>query len=98
MAGGFHSTKPFHHRVALVASVTSKLPSALKMFLHYSILFIALKNELKMFSIAVRSVSVINKGTIRFIVSNILERRKMTFKMHLNLLLHDIIFNLWSKI
>ena len=94
MAGGFHSTKPFHHRVALVASVTSKLPSALKMFLHYN----ALTNELKMFSLAVRSVSVINKGTIRFIVNNILERRKMTLKMHLNLLLHDIIFNLWSKI
>ena len=30
MAGGFHSTKPFHHSVALVANVTSKLPSALQ--------------------------------------------------------------------
>ena len=30
MAGGFHSTSPLNHRVAFVASVTSKLPSALK--------------------------------------------------------------------
>ena len=30
MAGGFHSTSPLYHRVAFVASVTSKLPSALK--------------------------------------------------------------------
>ena len=30
MAGGFHSTSPFHHNVAFVANVTSKLPSALK--------------------------------------------------------------------
>ena len=30
MAGGFHSTSPFHHNVAFVANVTSKLPSALE--------------------------------------------------------------------
>ena len=30
MAGGFHSTRPLYHKVALVARVTSKLPSALK--------------------------------------------------------------------
>ena len=30
MAGGFHSTSPLYHSVALVANVTSKLPSALK--------------------------------------------------------------------
>ena len=30
MAGGFHSTSPFHHSVAFVANVTSKLPSALE--------------------------------------------------------------------
>jgi hypothetical protein len=30
MAGGFHSTSPLCHSVAFVASVTSKLPSALK--------------------------------------------------------------------
>ena len=30
MAGGFHSTSPFHHSVALVARVTSKFPSALQ--------------------------------------------------------------------
>ena len=29
MAGGFHSTSPVWNRVALVARVTSKLPSAL---------------------------------------------------------------------
>ena len=29
MAGGFHSTRPLNHSVAFVASVTSKLPSAL---------------------------------------------------------------------
>ena len=33
MAGGFHSTKPFHHSVAFVANVTSKLPSALQYLL-----------------------------------------------------------------
>ena len=30
MAGGFHSTRPLNHSVAFVASVTSKLPSALE--------------------------------------------------------------------
>ena len=30
MAGGFHSTSPLYHSVALVARVTSKLPSALQ--------------------------------------------------------------------
>ena len=30
MAGGFHSTLPSEKRVALVAKVTSKLPSALE--------------------------------------------------------------------
>ena len=30
MAGGFHSTSPLYHKVAFVASVTSKFPSALK--------------------------------------------------------------------
>ena len=32
MAGGFHSTSPVWYRVALVARVTSKFPSALKLF------------------------------------------------------------------
>ena len=30
MAGGFHSTSPLYQSVALVARVTSKLPSALQ--------------------------------------------------------------------
>jgi hypothetical protein len=30
MAGGFHSTRPSWYSVALVASVTSKFPSALQ--------------------------------------------------------------------
>jgi len=30
MAGGFHSTRPLYQSVALVARVTSKLPSALQ--------------------------------------------------------------------
>ena len=39
MAGGFHSTRPFHHRVAFVANVTSKLPSALKLVKRFYYLF-----------------------------------------------------------
>lgn len=33
MAGGFHSTRPWWYIVAFVASVTSKFPSALKIYL-----------------------------------------------------------------
>ena len=39
MAGGFHSTRPSKWRVALVARVTSKLPSALKHLILFSSVF-----------------------------------------------------------
>ena len=51
MAGGFHSTSPFHHSVAFVANVTSKLPSALEygsnVGLNCTIKLSNLKNNIK---------------------------------------------------
>ena len=51
MAGGFHSTSPFHHNVAFVANVTSKLPSALEygsnVWLISTIILSNLKNNFK---------------------------------------------------